>query len=252
MHLTQALTSSEERALLVADETGDVSEEAKSAVLKAICHFAAKQKRLDISLADFLTALNEGLTNKGDQLLTKTLAVLTRYLSSWGVMAILVFSLVMLIDKGVGAAQKFFAWVKGLSAVISPIAGLRTAAASVFLDESSNADPAQSIAVIATVVSAEVPLFGTLLALAPKLSAQDVDYRMPGVGEHVRRDVAYDEDLNDEALDHAADVFAAAVRAGADPEQIKHHLAGRAAYDESESNRLEDVAYDAFEQVGMA
>jgi hypothetical protein len=248
-----ALTHREENALLVALESGDVTADARDAAMKGITQFVSTQSRLGFEFSDVMGAAADGFKNKGDKVLAQALSALSRYLNSWVILAIFAFAIYAMVDKSIGLGKRLWAWISSLSTAFSTVTSVGRGL-SFFKDEASNADPSDSLGVVATVIAAEVPLFGVAMSLIPK-GASD-EYRLPSSGLH---DVAYDEldeevdAFEDEEPDSLASAtYAAALKLGVRPEALNALIPQMMVYDEASDENQEflDVAYDAFEVRG--
>jgi hypothetical protein len=245
----------ESAALSLAMTTADDTTAAKRGALKGVVAAAGLQERLGIKLHEILDALSEGTPYTGDKLLLKVLCVMTRYLSSWGVLALLAFSIYQLANKASGLASKLWSYVKQAAAVFAPISGLRETAGKLFHDATSEADPAIAAGVVATMISAEVPLFGTLIALIPS-SLSDAGSPLPiDFSNNMRQlndmdvDDDDDDDDEDEDLDVSATIFQAAKRLGVDPIALGREVSNLLSNDDDSDEDEFDQAYDELEDA---
>jgi hypothetical protein len=212
---TPSLTRNEETALLSNLSVVDLTADARSGAEKSITHFTATIINTGGDLSDVLCGVYKGLKTKGDRTLMQVLYQLSHYLNSWVILVMLAFSIYGIVDASSSAYKTISAWIKKLSGWVGALGSLNT---MLFKDEATNqGDPSGALGFITTMVSAEVPMFGALLATVPR-TASDVVYEMPGSATS-RHDAAYDA-----AYDHSSKMFAAAVAAGADPGQLQTEL----------------------------
>jgi O-phosphoseryl-tRNA(Cys) synthetase len=101
-------------------------------------------------------------------------------------------------------------------------------------------------------IAAEVPLFGTLIALIPNVTS-DAGSPLPlDMSNNMRQlnDIEEDDDEDDdEDLDTASTVFAAAKRLGVNPQALGQEVARLLNNDEDADDDELDVAYDELEDA---
>jgi hypothetical protein len=137
----------------------------KAASCKALTAISRMSKDAGISTSEIFLALEQGATEKGEQLLFKVLHVYTRYISAWGALAILVLGSYQLIQTTTGAASWIFGLIKRAGALASALGPITTAFSGLFHDAESDGDPSSAMRYITGIMSAEVPAVGGLLKL---------------------------------------------------------------------------------------
>jgi hypothetical protein len=127
-----------------------------------------------------------GTGNMGDKLLCETLAVITKWTSSWGALAVLVLGMVyivVLVKQGAGA---LWAKVKKLTEFLSPFAALKNFFSSVFADGAAPDNPEAAFGGLTQLVSLQVPLVGLMLGTMASDARNDIAYDIAYDGEAQR------------------------------------------------------------------
>jgi len=163
MNSTTTVSPDEQMALAAAIAAVDGTSAAKRGVLKGLQGAAMLLEQQEISTSDALSALASGSTRTGDQILFRTLSVLTKYLTPWGVLLLLGLGLYQAVQTASASATAFLSLVKRSLAFIAPLNVIKEAVGRIFKDEKLEEDPATGLSGIATLVATEVPLFGIMV-----------------------------------------------------------------------------------------
>lgn len=201
-----SITTEEQLALAASIAAVDGATAAQRATLKGFQGAAMLMEPQGISTAQALEAMAAGSTRTGDQILFKVLAVLTKYLTPWGVLLILGFGLYQAVQTAKASATGFMNLVKRALAFVSPLNAIRSAVGKVFNDATMEEDPATGLAGVATLAASATPLFGIMMNSFAGLTAKDTT-----VSSNVRTltpqlgaggyDIAYDGEEVDIAYD---------------------------------------------------
>lgn len=149
----------------------DASTATKRGLLKTAQGIAAVAERNDIEHHEILEALSDGSQTAGGKMFYKSLAVLTRWLTPWGVLALLVFGFYQAIQTARGAAGAFVKMIQNMLSFVAPAASIGKAVGEAggrlfgkfFKDASAEADPATGLAGLAQLIAVEVPMLGMMM-----------------------------------------------------------------------------------------
>jgi hypothetical protein len=268
----EALTEREGRAYVSVLEGERGGLDAREGALKMMEKTMARQGELNFDISDMFKSMAKGSRSTGDAVLLKTLGVMTTYVNSWLLVAFLAFAVYQLIRAGAELITKIWDWLKSIAGLfagpinavtgfvgqlIHPGTGMVTQgqAQQRFykgLSEIQDADAGSSsraLAIIVSLVTAEVPIFGAVLASLPEvLSAVGAQDHMAGGRPLQIGQLSNDED----AYDAGASVAAAAENLGYDMDALQDEaerlLSGNLLNDEDNED-----AYDLIEDlVGVA
>jgi hypothetical protein len=167
-------------AIAVAKQVGA----AKRGLLTQIRGAAAMQDVAEVDISEYFGALSDGMCSKGDKYLLKVLAVLTGFINSWVVLAMMGYSLWLMARKGSEQAKNLWAWIEKIGLIMAPIAAAGTILFKVFTKkkehdeayDAKSADPGVAIAMITSLAIAEVPIFGTMFSTLGALQDEGDEY----------------------------------------------------------------------------
>jgi hypothetical protein len=157
------LTGSEQLALAQAIARRETGTAAKRAVLKSLVGAGAILKDNDITLDEALDALSEGTNDLGSKTFLKTISVLTKFLTPWGALFLLVLGIYQAIQTARGSATGFMTLVNKMLSFATPIQAFKAAVGKIFQDAAVENDPATGLSGVATLLAAEVPLLGIMI-----------------------------------------------------------------------------------------
>lgn len=164
--MNTALSRTEELALAGVVASSEAATATQRGITKSCAAIASISETSGISAAQILLALSEGATRNGDRILYKTIGTLASYLSPWGVLVIVGLGLYQSVQTAKATASSFLNIVKKALSFTS-LGTAFTAAKGVvgrfFNDEAAEADPANALMGLSTLVATEVPIFGMIL-----------------------------------------------------------------------------------------
>jgi hypothetical protein len=172
-------TAIERLALSQAMSDSQGNSAAKRGLLKGVTGIAYAADDANVPLCDILQAYAAGTSRQGDKILMETLSVMTHFLTSWGVLALLALSFYTLAQAASGLAKKLWGGLKKIVSMLSPVGALKEITAKIFHDEAAEADPSTAIALVGSMIAARVPMFGIMTSALSQISSDAYDNGSP-------------------------------------------------------------------------
>jgi hypothetical protein len=176
----------------------------KRATLKGFIGASALAESQDIKLWEVCSALADGASRDGDKLLYRTLSVIAKYVTPWGILVLLGFGLFQAIQTAKATATGFMGLMKKALSFLGPLKEIGTFVSGLFHDKHMDDDPGASLEAIKMILSANVPLFGVVLStfeqnVTPvKKDARSITNQLNGGGydKYQMGTIAYDGELD--------------------------------------------------------
>jgi hypothetical protein len=143
----------------------NADQSAKRAALKSLTAIASITKDNGISTSEMCLALGEGSTATGEQLMFKTVGVMSRFLSAWGVLAILTLGIYQLAQTSSSTVSWLWGKVRSAAGLVTSLSPITSAFSGLFHDATNEGNPAEGLSFVAKIIAAELPMVGGIFSI---------------------------------------------------------------------------------------